>query len=789
MDFSRRKKRWLIAFAIFCVSSYGAYKVYHSPSIARKRKRLFKLLGAMISMAEMVSNSGETIGVVSKDLKGFARNLVWGFYANGQSDEGSNGDERIRVANSSSFPEWVDVVSGGRCKVVIAECIQTFVSTVVAVYLDRTMDINFYDEMFSELTNPKHQAKVKNFLVSICNEAAKVKTSHQVLTTPNSDPDPSSSRRSIGDQIINSRSCIREEKITPNGIQNSGWVSIVSSTLAVPSNRRFVLDVIGRVAFETIRSLVEFFLWMVSDGLKRSVNVAHEGVVERGLEVIRYVGAKAYVIVTICLALYLHIMGVTEHVGVQERDTLPPIGKGKRSKSADVMASLEARLQRVELVIADNWDKVENLDQRIDGLEGGHEEFHSEMQGILNSLAESWKAQMDALKDSLQAELAAMKEEIKEVKGDWSLCKMAITQGTISSSHSPKDDEEEPHQEEAKVGSLRLLNAIKAKVGKTKAPRKGRMYMEAKIRSFNTSALIDTDSSHNFIEVKEAKRLGLQLKEEQGWIKAVNTEARPIYGVARDVRLYIGDWCGQVDFTVVPMNDYPIVLGMEFLDRVRAFPIPFAETMCIMGEGSACTVPLAREALLKSKTLSAMQLSKEETSAKIPAAILTKSRGASKLAKGRHADKAKAANKVKEWTGKNRQGNPNVGADPVHGFQCLMFGVLLLKNLDQKTASEIPSLINGLLHFPPKCMHLHTEVPAPSHRGALHPPLGCPTPSTGVRRKVRHFASYRGSISPPLCAQMERTPPLIKSRAKETRFGVAAPFAVQLLKIDLVSFL
>ncbi|GFZ20430.1 hypothetical protein Acr_28g0011350 [Actinidia rufa] len=72
-------------------------------------------------------------------------------------------------------------------------------------------------------------------------------------------------------------------------------------------------------------------------------------------------------------------------------------------------------------------------------------------------------------------------------------------------------------------------------------------------------------------------------------------------------------------------------------------------------------------------------------------------------------------------------------------------------------------------------MHLHTEVPAPSHRGALHPPPGRTTPPTGVRRKVRHFASCRGSISPPLCAQLERTPPLIKSRAKETRFGVAAP--------------
>ncbi|XP_057491450.1 uncharacterized protein LOC130777197 [Actinidia eriantha] len=120
------------------------------------------------------------------------------------------------------------------------------------------------------------------------------------------------------------------------------------------------------------------------------------------------------------------------------------------------------------------------------------------------------------------------------------------------------------------------------------------------------------------------------------------------------------------------MDDYPIVLGMEFLDGVRAFPILFAETMCIMGEGSACMVPLVREALLKSKTLSAMQLSKEEneptflatlkevdhsigleTSAQIPATILTKSLGAFKLAKRWHADMSKAAKRMKKWAGKN----------------------------------------------------------------------------------------------------------------------------------------
>ncbi|XP_055835699.1 protein PHLOEM PROTEIN 2-LIKE A10 [Solanum dulcamara] len=413
LNFAQKKRKWIILLGLVGLSSYGAYRVYHMPSVVKRRKRVMRLLGAFISMAEMVSDSSEALSVVSKDLKeflqsdsdelprslrqlsklarseeftnsvvrvsqaltvgilrgyggeskveieevassslvdkvmdrmmstvgtgfvsvvvgSFARNLVLGFYPNSGSDERLNGNYQSGVSymksHSSEVPRWVDVVCTDRCKLMIADCIQTFVSTAVAVYLDKTMHINVYDEMFSGMTNPKNQANVKDFLVSICNGAVEtlVKTSHQVMTASGSDSDLSlNSACSIVDQsdYLTQASEKELEQVPPRNIkdpsqpidlQSNGWLTSVSSTLAVPSNRRFVLDVTGRVTFETVRSIVEFFTWKLSDSLKRSVNVVHEEVVERGLDVITHINAKSYVILTVCLALFLHILGSTQ---------------------------------------------------------------------------------------------------------------------------------------------------------------------------------------------------------------------------------------------------------------------------------------------------------------------------------------------------------------------------------------------------------------------------------------------------------------------------------------------
>lgn len=338
----------MILIAISGVSGYGLRKLYHSPSLAAKRKRLAKIFTAIFSVAELISDSAETVSLVSRDLKtfldsdsdqfpntlkqiakifksneltdslskasqaitigvsrgcdsdsgpsvvdrvidkalgsgfvsvvvvgSFAKNLVLGLYSN------ENGVE----CDSDSDSDWVSLLCDDKCRELLADCIQRFTSTAVSVYLVKTMDINAYDQIFQGLTNPKHQDSVKDVLVSVCNGALQtlVKTSHEVFT-------PRSSAVIVEEEEDEFKS-------------SNGW-----SDVAVPSDQRFMLDVTGRVTLETARSIMGFIMMNILEWFRRSFEVVKEEVIERGRQVVRYVGAKSSVIVTLCLALYLHII-------------------------------------------------------------------------------------------------------------------------------------------------------------------------------------------------------------------------------------------------------------------------------------------------------------------------------------------------------------------------------------------------------------------------------------------------------------------------------------------------
>ncbi|XLT92797.1 hypothetical protein HN873_014459 [Arachis hypogaea] len=96
-DYARKRKKWVFILGAVGFASYGAYRLYHAPIVARKRMRVSKLLGALISVAEAVSESAETVGVVSGDLKDFLQS---------DSNELPNSLKQIsKIARSQHFAD------------------------------------------------------------------------------------------------------------------------------------------------------------------------------------------------------------------------------------------------------------------------------------------------------------------------------------------------------------------------------------------------------------------------------------------------------------------------------------------------------------------------------------------------------------------------------------------------------------------------------------------------------------------------------------------------------------
>ena len=66
------------------------------------------------------------------------------------------------------------------------------------------------------------------------------------------------------------------------------------------------------------------------------------------------------------------------------------------------------------------------------------------------------------------------------------------------------------------MGSMQLLNALKAKQAKKQPQSKGLMYVEAHVNGMSAKAMIDTGSTHNFVSEGETRRLKLQTSTEAG---------------------------------------------------------------------------------------------------------------------------------------------------------------------------------------------------------------------------------------------------------------------------------
>uniref|UniRef100_A0A9I9EHA8 Uncharacterized protein n=1 Tax=Cucumis melo TaxID=3656 RepID=A0A9I9EHA8_CUCME len=111
------------------------------------------------------------------------------------------------------------------------------------------------------------------------------------------------------------------------------------------------------------------------------------------------------------------------------------------------------------------------------------------------------------------------------------------------------------------------MSSLQKKLGERHVPTKGGLlYVDTWINQKQTkSTMVDSGATYNFITEAEARRLRLRWEKDSRRMKAVNSVALPIVGLVKRTTIKFGGWKGPVDFVVVKMDDFDVVLGMEFL--------------------------------------------------------------------------------------------------------------------------------------------------------------------------------------------------------------------------------
>uniref|UniRef100_A0A2C9WGY9 Retrotransposon gag domain-containing protein n=1 Tax=Manihot esculenta TaxID=3983 RepID=A0A2C9WGY9_MANES len=171
-----------------------------------------------------------------------------------------------------------------------------------------------------------------------------------------------------------------------------------------------------------------------------------------------------------------------------------------------------------------------------------------------------------------------------------------------------EEEQKEVDNDQSMVGALRFLGVME-KQRASKSSERGLMYVELNINGKLARALVDTGATNNFIADSLVSRFKLKIKADKGKIKVVNSKAQNTVGVAQSVACEMGSWKGEVNFTVMPLDDFDVVIGMEFLKTARAVPILSVDCLLLMGD-RPCVVPTTFNSIYEKKLISALQFKK-----------------------------------------------------------------------------------------------------------------------------------------------------------------------------------
>ena len=87
------------------------------------------------------------------------------------------------------------------------------------------------------------------------------------------------------------------------------------------------------------------------------------------------------------------------------------------------------------------------------------------------------------------------------------------------------------------------------------------------VKEQQVMAMVDIGATHTFIDVKIATKLRLKLSKSPSYVKTVNAKAHAIVGMTYGVSMSTENWVEKHNLMVMPLGEFEIILGIDFLRK------------------------------------------------------------------------------------------------------------------------------------------------------------------------------------------------------------------------------
>ncbi|KAL3507090.1 hypothetical protein ACH5RR_032472 [Cinchona calisaya] len=104
-----------------------------------------------------------------------------------------------------------------------------------------------------------------------------------------------------------------------------------------------------------------------------------------------------------------------------------------------------------------------------------------------------------------------------------------------------------------------------------------------KVTRMHVLAMVDTGATHSFVTGREIDWLKLGAGEARVLYQGCKFRSTPVLGIA-SVELTFDPWSGKCKLMAVPLHDFDLILGKEFMATYKIFSIPHLDGVIIANE-------------------------------------------------------------------------------------------------------------------------------------------------------------------------------------------------------------